>query len=222
MAKKEKTVVKISDFRKAAKAALAEAVDNGNDVEILKAELKDDFCFYTYRYKGGIHAGFKQSVIEAPGIVSDELRKAFEKMNVHLAVIDDVFKHAGVIIDDIDQHHNDELAQLYIVSTMDIRGGDENESVILSGIKILSDSSRMKLTAPKKAIDDLSSYKWHNELAAAVAEARHEVKLYHYGNFTPVEQEEKEDPKQTKLQIVAPNGEVTDNTPEVNFEEGKV
>lgn len=219
MSKKSDNYRSTTGFRKEAMAALHDSVENEQSIEITKAEVKDDFCFYTFGINSGKYAGFKHQVTEAPGIIDEKLRKAMEVLNVHLAVRDDVFKHAGIVIEDIDEMHTHELAQLYIVHTVEIRGGDENESVILKGVKILSDSSRMKIETPKTAIDELSSYKWHNELKAAINDVRHEVKLYHFGNFTPVEQEKKEDPKQLKMLVATPEAGAAAS---VNFDEGKV
>ena len=100
MAKKEKAVTNIAVFRKEAIAALRESVDNEQAIEIIKAEVKDDFCYYTFGINSGKYAGFKHQVTEAPGIIDDKLRNAMAKLNVHLAVRDDVFKHAGITIDD--------------------------------------------------------------------------------------------------------------------------
>lgn len=219
MAKSRKKAVPSA---KAAREIMDIDIADGISIGIQAAEIKDDFCPYSYEVLTGTHAGFEHSIKKAPGIIMDSLREAFATLNVHLAVVDDVFKHAGVEIDDIDTMHNSEIAQLYTVTGIKIKGGDENASVILIGNKYLSNGSRMKLESPKIAIDELSSYKWYNELKSAVDLVRDEVKLYHYGNFTPVmedEEAEKENHQQLKISISTGNGE---EAPVVNFNEGKV
>ena len=194
-------------------------VADGVTIGIQAAEIKDDFCPYSYEVLTGTHAGFEHSIKKAPGIIMDSLREGFAMLNVHLAVVDDVFKHAGIEIGDIDTMHNSEIAQLYTVTGIKIKGGDENASVILIGNKYLSNGSRMKLESPKIAIDELSSYKWYNELKAAVDQVRDEVKLYHYGNFTPVMEEEEDKPNPQQMSITDAAGA---ETPVVDFNQGKV
>jgi hypothetical protein len=82
-------------------------------ISITGAEIKDDFCHYSYEIISGKPAGFTHNV-KGTGIIDDDMRTAFSKLNVHLAVIDDVFKHSDITIGDIDKMHNDDLALLYM------------------------------------------------------------------------------------------------------------
>ena len=161
--------------------------DLTTEISITAAKIKDDFCEYSYEIAGGKSIGFTHNV-KGKGIIDDDLRNAFAKLNVHLAVVDDVFKHAGVTIDSISTMHNDELTMLYNVTEIKVKGGEENESVILIGNKYLSGGSRMELEGPKVAIDSLSSYKWYNELKEATDKVREEVLAYHNGKYTVVNQ----------------------------------
>ena len=217
MAKSKKKPVSSAQ---AAREIMDVDIADGVSIGIQAAEIKDDFCPYSYEVLTGTHAGFEHSIKKAPGIIMDSLREAFAQLNVHLAVVDDVFKHAGIEIEDIDTMHNSEIAQLYTVTGIKIKGGDENASVILIGNKYLSGGSRMKLETPKIAIDELSSYKWYNELKAAVDTVCDEVKLYHYGNFTPVMEDL--DEKQNPAQLSITDQQTGEETPVVDFNEGKV
>lgn len=165
---------------------------------IIDASLKDDLCNYSYQVTNGVGLGDSHKV-NGSGIIEDTLRHAFGKLNVHLACIDDVFKHSGIEIEDIDDLHGDELSFLYSVSGFKIKGGREDESVILIGSKYVSAAGgRIELSSPKIPLDNLSSYKYSEELKAAIDAARHQVELYKEGNYTAVEEEEVDTPKKSK------------------------
>ena len=176
-----------------------EALDKilGNKSYIIKeASLKDDYCNYSFEIKSGIGAGDTHSV-KGSGVIEDDMRFAFGKLNVHLAFIDDVFRHSGIQIDDIDAFHVHELATLYHVSGFKITGGGEDEQVVLKGSKYISSAGgRIELVTPKIPLDNLSSYPWYNELAEAVQNARHEVELYKEGKYLneALDEEEEERP----------------------------
>ena len=63
----------------------------------------------------------------------------------------------------------------------------------------------MEIKSPEITLDNLSSYKWWNELKSAADHAREEVSLYKEGNYTPVEKEE-EEPDNNQLTIFSTNG----------------
>jgi hypothetical protein len=179
---------------------------NGSDksqeskISITGAEIKDDFCHYSYEIISGKPTGFVHSV-KGKGIIDDDMKNAFAKLNVHLAVIDDVYKHSDIQIGDIDSMHTDDLALLFNVTGFKIKGGEENASIVLLGTKYLSAGARMKLESPKIPIDSLSSYKWYNELKTASDKCREEVEAYHNGKYTQVEVEEEEKPDARQLTI---------------------
>lgn len=163
------------------------------DYKILEASIKDGFCNFVYEVVAGVGLGNKHKVTSKVGYVKQELTKAFAQLNVHLAVIDDVFKHADVEIDNIHTMHGSEFTTLYTVTGFKIGGSIENENIILSGDKYVSGGGRITLETPKISIDDSSSYKWYYELCAASIKARNEVAKYHEGNYDPIEEEEVED-----------------------------
>lgn len=171
---------------------LVEVEESLRDFEVRSADIKDDICNYSLEIIRGKKVGWTANE-KGKGLIEDDLRNAFAKLNVHLAYCDDVFKHNKLDIDDIDTMHTDELAMLYMVTGFKIKGGESNESIILIGNKYLSSGSRMELESPKISIDNLSSYKWWNELKAAADQCREEVALYHEGKFTAVETEDDEE-----------------------------
>lgn len=186
--------------------SIKEAVDqlnkaaNKRSYMIMIASIKDDFCDYKYEVTGGIGIGDKHSV-DGTGIIDDDLRDAFAKFNVHLAVMDEVFKHSDIEIDDIDQFHVHELTLLYRVKSFTIKRSKGYESIQLKGEKYVSSASGwMGLVSPEIALDNLGGFKWYNELKAAADHAREEVALYKEGKYTaPKEEEPKPDKKQIGL-----------------------
>jgi hypothetical protein len=168
-------------------------------VEITGATIKDDFCNYSYEVRSGVGVGDTHNV-KGSGIIDDDLRDAFQKLNVHFACIDGVFKHNGIKIKNIDDLKVHELTMDYQVTGFVIKGNAESQSVILKGNKHIGCASdRGELTLPRIPLDSLSSYEWWNELLDAVTNARMEVELYKDGKNTPVEPEPKEDPNQLTI-----------------------
>ncbi|MFL5810059.1 MAG: hypothetical protein ACJ749_11100 [Flavisolibacter sp.] len=199
---------------------LLDAIEKSNEstISITGAEIKDDLCNYSYEIVSGKHTGFTHNV-KGTGLIDDDMRTAFSKLNVHLAVIDDVYKHSDIQIGDIDRMHTDDLALLFNVTGFKIKGGEENASITLLGTKYLSAGARMKLESPKIPIDNLSSYQWYNELKTAADKCREEVEAYHNGKYTPVQVEE-EEPDARQLTIGSE--EARADQQEEEFENAKV
>lgn len=173
------------------------AVNAEPDFVVTQAAIKDGFLNYSYEILKGPNRGFVHNV-KGKGIIMDELQEAFNKFNVHLAVIDEVFKHSDIEIGNIDKFHANELSLNYSVTAFKLKGDEGAESVMLTGYKgtALGD---IDIISPQIAIDNLSSYKWHNELQSAVEEARHQVELYMGGNFELPEKEDKPTAKQMTI-----------------------
>lgn len=204
---RKKTVV-VSDL-----TALVGGGFDKHNLVITAASIKDDFCHYSYEITGGVGLGDSHSV-KGSGVIEDDMRTAFSKFNVHMAFIDDVFKHSGIEVEDIDAQHSNELTFLYTVTGFKIKGKEDNESIILIGNKYVSSAGgRIEMETPKIALDDLSSYKFYNELRDAAEKARNEVWLYKEGKCTiPESDEEEETRKQTKITFDSGTaGEAEDN-----------
>lgn len=179
--------------------SLTEELDKEREIEITSASLKDDFCNYSYEVTKGIGVGDTHSV-KGKGIIDDDLRDAFVRLNVHLAVVDDIFKHAGVELEKINKHREDELATHYTVTGIKIKGKEENLSVELIGTKFVSSAGGdMQLASPKIPLDNSSSYKFHKDLKTAVEKVSAEVILYMGGKYTAVESPDEQLPGQTNL-----------------------
>ena len=188
--------------------------------EILNASLKDDFCNFTYKVTGGIGLGSVHNVKDMPGIIKDELREAFVKFNVHLAVIDEIFKSSNIEIKDVDMMHTHEHTTLYNVTAFKIKGGKSNETIVLTGNKFVSIvAGRIELETPAVSLDNLSNYKWYNELKTAADEVRKQVSLYKEGNYIPVKEQPDENQEEEQQNLFSKSGHssITDE----DFESGK-
>jgi hypothetical protein len=160
-----------------------------SDIEIIAAEVKDDFCNYGYKIISGVGQGDKIPKRNGAGIIDDDMKDVFQKFNAHLAVIDDAFHHKGIEIKNIDKMHNHELTALYEVTGFKTKGGEDNRSVSIIGSKHIQAGGRIALETPYMPLDNLSSYKWYNELSDLLEAAKEEVLLYSQGKYTPVEEE---------------------------------
>lgn len=193
----------------------------GRDYSIKDAAMKDQVCNYSYEVLSGNGIGDIHAV-KGTGICLDDLIFAFGKLNVHLAAIDDIFKHSGVEIEDINEFHSHELASLYYVTGLKITG--DQEFVILKGSKYVSSAGgRIDITTPKIAIDGMSSYQWYAELSRAVIDVQNEVSLYKEGKHEIPEETVKANPKQLSL-IDAANKENEQGSGDLDpdFESAKV
>lgn len=172
--------------------------------KIRDAALRDGICNYTFEITKGVGYGDVHNV-KGTALFLDDLSAAFTKFNVHLAFIDDAFKHAGIEVTDIDQLHGHELTFLYSVTGFQVKGNDENEGIVLKGVKHVS-NGRIDIQTPKIMLDEASSYKWYNELKTAAVDARNEVALYKEGKCEVIE--EAVEPDKTQMSIFGDGIEV--------------
>lgn len=170
--------------------------DEGRSYEIVEATIKDGFCHYRYQVTKGLGVGDFHNV-KGSGIIKPTMEKAFGKLRVHMAVIDGVFRHSNIEIDDVDKFHIHELTDLFHVNGIKMRGSEDNETVELIGSKHVT-WGRIAIGTPKIALDSLSSYTWHNELDALVKLIREEVSLYKEGNYTLPDEDEEEEAHKAK------------------------
>lgn len=164
---------------------------------IIGAKLNDGKVDFSFRMQKGIHQG-EVTNTKGAGIFFDSLQEAFNMFAVHLAVIDEAYKHKGVEIEDIDMKHTDELETTYAVSSFKIMGEDDAESIVLIGSKYTA-LGDISIQTPKIPMDGLSSYKWYNELKTVSDQVRAEVASYKEGNFEVYEKEDKPTSKQLTI-----------------------
>lgn len=164
--------------------------------EVKGAKIADDLCNYNIHVTDG--AGIGKHTVKGEGIVDEDMKIAFSKFNVHLAIIDGVFKHKKIEIDKVSKFHNHDVTNDYTVTGFKIDGEEDNLSIVLTGSKNVS-LGEMPLDTPKVMLDNMGGYQFWRELKAAAEDAIREVELYIDGKCTPVEPVEKENPKQIKL-----------------------
>jgi hypothetical protein len=194
------------ELKRAMEKAADDLMDDNNDLEegekrsykITSAFIKDDFCNYRYEITRGLGLNDGHDV-DGRGLVLDDLKNAFLKFRVHMACVDGVFKYRGLEIQDIDTYHDDEFVSHYVVNGFKIYGSGDNEAIVLFGNKYSPGfSERMKVVTMRIGMDNLSSYKWYNELKAAADIAREEVALYKEGKCIVVKDEDDEDEEDKK------------------------
>jgi len=168
---------------------------------ILNATLKDGFVNYGYEITEGVGLGDIHNV-KGKGIIESDLEEAWAEMNIHLALMDDIFKIGKVKFTNINEIKVHEYALLFQLTGFKISGAFDSESIVLTGTKYIKGLGRQAVEMPKVAMDNLSSYKHYAELKYTIDWVRDEVCLYKEGKYTPVEtedDEEKPDPKQAKI-----------------------
>lgn len=185
--------------------------ENPRDYIINNAEIKDGYCNYSWEItkEGVIGLGDKLST-KGSNVVKDDMRKAFANLNVHLAIIDDVFKHAGIEFETPAEVKVHDLALDYKVISFEISGSDDDEKIKLVGEKrIRYSNERMVVKTPKMPLNPTSSYPWSEELKNLSDLCRYEVAEYKEGKYEEpeVEEEVKEKKSRKKMQILPPAGE---------------
>lgn len=187
---KDKTTISIGGKKISDKNLKALLGKEQKPFEIISASINDDFCQYEFLVTEGVGKDDKIKV-QGSGIIEDDMRNAFIALKVHLACIDDIFKHSEIEIDYIEKFNNHDHTHLYSVTGFKVKGAKENESVILIGTKYISCAGgRIDIVTPKIPLDNASSYKWYNELKTAIDICRLEVELYKGGKYTLVEHDE--------------------------------
>ncbi len=194
------------------KKTVKEKMVEDKPLSFIKGTISDGILNYSYAIKKGNGSGATHAV-KGQGLFEDDLAVAFSKLNVHLAVIDDTFKHAEVEIKNIDKMRSHELALLYQVDSFSIQGEEDDLSVIITGSKRINSATNwMDIKTPKIPLVKHSSYEWWMELMDVLDEVREEVELYHEGKYTPIEKEEKKDESQLTIE---------DEMTEEEFESGR-
>jgi hypothetical protein len=163
-----------------------------NPFEIKAAALKEGFCNYSYEHLEGVTAGdaCKRS---GASIVHDDMIRAFNSLDVHLAVICEEILPAEIDIDNLPDYMDENLEKkarkladrihAFTVSAFRVEGSGENEGVVLTGTKKLTTGEIVKLETPK--VKFISDYGFIQELMAAVTVCKNEVTEYMNGKAAP-------------------------------------
>lgn len=184
--------------------SLAENGTLEKEIEITGASLNGDFCNYSYDLLKGKTKGDSVSR-KGSNIFHDDLKRAFWKLNVHLALIceeidiaevDDVEVLESILFEDtkdeegktiekeaFDKGSIEDQVTHFKVSSFTISGSGENESIVLVGTKTLSTGDHVGLKSPKTSWD--GEYMFINELRAVVDDLKKEVEEYSNGKAAP-------------------------------------
>ena len=167
----------------------AEGKDNDGEEKpyvITSASIKEELCNYGYEIRTGPCAGDKIPTRKGSAVVHHDMIKAFSSLNVHLAIVDDVFKYSGDHVETLEQMRNHDLIDIFSVTGFKIQGSDENEGFVLVGEKWVSHGS-IGLETPK--ITTSTNYPFFEELKEAIEKAREEVEAYMNGKAAPKDEQ---------------------------------
>ncbi|MDC8024907.1 hypothetical protein NBY09_01765 [Elizabethkingia anophelis] len=150
-------------------------------IEIRSAAIKDLSCNYTYEILVGKTRG---DVLGRKGaqIIHEDLKEAFEQMDVFLAHIDGAFASWAKNQTPIQKLEADEKLANYSVSGFKISGLEENKSVILVGSKE-TDFGTISFDTPKIKLE--STYLYKEELNDRLLTLINEVEEYMNGKTAP-------------------------------------
>lgn len=168
-------------------------------IKITAANLKDLFCNYSYDLVAGTGEGDSINR-KGSAIVHDDLKNAFKKLDVHLAVICEEIDPGEItdveVLEKIDINEEYEPGSIeekvckYRVFGFKCGDGGEG-NVVLEGIKILSTGDHVSLRTPREDWD--GGYAFLGELRVCIDDAIVEVEQYMNGKAAPkLEQTEME------------------------------
>ena len=150
-------------------------------VAITNAIIKDGMCNYGYEILTGPGKGDKIPNRKGSSYVHEDMINAFSQLNVHLAIIDEVFKYAKTTktLDDMKDH---EAVEQFSVTGIKVQGSDEDEGFILIGEKYV-ETGNIGLESPK--IKSTSGYLFFDELKESISSVITEVEAYMDGKAAP-------------------------------------
>lgn len=154
-----------------------EMVELAQSVKIKAAQLKGEFCHYTYDHRMP-NGATNRHTVKSSILVHPDLKAAFALFNAHLAVICEEVAPKDVRDIDAGIASKDAITEklkAFSVDSFQLVG----DGIIISGEKLLSTGDSVKLETPK--IEFGGSYQFDNELYAASESAIAEVMDYHNG-----------------------------------------
>jgi len=156
-----------------------------NDVKIKKAKIKEDlFLEVEYSEQLPGHSR-KDTKLSCTVPIHDDLKTAFAKLHVHLAILCDEVKLPKP------NQFEDAVYDDFSVRGFSIGGNDENTGVTINGAKE-GKYGIVNLNTPFTKYES-SEYPYISELAQAVHECEHEVMQYLFeGKRAPEQQMEME------------------------------
>lgn len=152
------------------------------DITIVEAKIHDGFCNYKYELLTGANAGDTIGVTGTNEVHPDMI-KVFERLNVHLAIINDMFKYGKHKAKGLDEFKEHEYTGLFNAYKWTSAGDTDAETIKLFGYKWVENGGNTKFDTPN--IDLEGTYKYSEDLKEVIAACRVEVELYRTGKQAP-------------------------------------
>lgn len=157
--------------------------------EIVKASVKNDRCEVSYK-KQFVEGNYNNEVNEkCPQIVHSDLKKAFNRLVLHLIMVCEQ-PEAGKI--DIENIHEIDLEEFhnYVVTGYSIGGSDESAGVTIIGQKLLRSGQVLNLISPFIKFEDSEAYSLAGELYSDIQGCDCEVCEYMFNGKWGIKQTE--------------------------------
>lgn len=179
-----------------AKNVIKEDAEKDVPYSITSAKIAEMKCSYGYEFKEGATAGDKIPTRKGENIIHEDLKKAFEELKPHLAILDDAFKLLPKI-KSFEDKANHELIESYYITGFKVQGTDENIGYVLIGDKTVEHGA-IGFETPK--LTSASGYPYYSQLREAIEHVRSEVLQYMNGKC------EIEDDPQMEMQFGGGDG----------------
>lgn len=170
---------------------------DSKNITLKKAKIKDNL-FLEVEYSEQAEDGTNTVKKDCSAPVHDDLKKAFKKLNIHLALLcEQVIEPSkggisvtkgleaeNAILLDPDEDFAFTKDGWQLISKMackgfTIGGSGDNEGVTLIGTRTLSNDKALNLVSPfTKWEEDYNPYSYSSELSQIIEECKHEVKEY--------------------------------------------
>lgn len=183
------------------------------EILMRSAMIKGTDCHYSFEAlksnsDKGYHAGTVYPVKPKNTIIKDTLSDAMAKGNVHLACLDDAFLLSDIDFDNLALVSQEEIVEDYNVEGIALKGNEGDFKVIITGKKFSRTAKERINLEVQVALAEHGTYVHRELLQAWVDEVMKEAELYMHGNYDLAEEDELEDPKQTKIQFEQPQAAV--------------
>lgn len=156
--------------------------------EIVKASIKNDRCEVTFKERFTEENYSNEVTKKCSQIVHADMKKAFERLKVHLVAICDQ-KEAAEVLEDFSSYPVENLSN-YVVTGYSVGGSDEDQGVTIIGQKLLETGKVLNLIAPFTKYEDLDAYEYANELSGDIHACDCEVLAYMFDGKWGIKQQE--------------------------------
>ena len=181
--------------------------------EIIKASVKNDRLEVTFKERFTEENYSNEVSKKCSQIVHADMKRALERLKVHLVVICDQ-NEANEVMEDFENYPLENLSN-YVVTGYSIVGTDEDQGVTLIGQKLLESGKVLNLIAPFTKYEDTEAYEYAMDLSADIHACDCEVLAYLFDGKWGIKQQE--------FDFEAPEGaDMTDFEPVPEFEGLKV